>query len=126
MTNTTIQMYVGAICMLVTSIYFEDAFAFDYSTVESTGWWALAYLSILAGALTFTAFNYLLRHVTPEKVSTATYINPIIALYLGWQFRDELVTTTSIAAAATLLMGVYFINSRKMEKKIIETEVGSS
>ncbi|MCK5443580.1 MAG: EamA family transporter, partial [Maribacter sp.] len=61
----------------------------------------------------FTSFNYLLKTISPEKVSTNTYVNPIVAMYLGWYFLDETITLQSIIAALILLTGVYFINSKK-------------
>jgi drug/metabolite transporter (DMT)-like permease len=55
----------------------------------------------------------LLKTVSPEKVATSTYVNPIVALLLGWYFLDEKITLQSVAAAAILLTGVYFINTKK-------------
>jgi drug/metabolite transporter (DMT)-like permease len=51
--------------------------------------------------------------VSPEKVATSTYVNPIIALILGWYFLNEQITTQSIMAAIVLLTGVYFINTKR-------------
>jgi drug/metabolite transporter (DMT)-like permease len=69
---------------------------------------------VLFGSIgAFTSFNYLLKVVDTEKVTTASYINPIVALLLGWYFLDETVTGQSMLAAGVLLIGVYFINSRK-------------
>lgn len=61
----------------------------------------------------FTAFNYLLKQVSTEKVSTSAYVNPIVAMILGWYVLDETLSTQSIIAAAILLTGVYFITTRK-------------
>jgi drug/metabolite transporter (DMT)-like permease len=55
----------------------------------------------------------LLKIVSPEKVATSTYVNPIIAMMLGWYFLDEQITTQSVVAAIILLTGVYFINTTK-------------
>jgi len=55
----------------------------------------------------------LLKEVATEKVSTSAYVNPVIALFLGWYVLDEQITMQSIVAALTLLTGVYFINSKK-------------
>ena len=52
--------------------------------------------------------------MSPEKVSTNTYVNPIIALLLGWWILDEQITLQSIIAAIVLLTGVYFINSKRV------------
>jgi len=61
----------------------------------------------------YTSFNYLLRAVSPEKVATSTYVNPVIAILLGWYFLNEKITGQSILAAAILLTGVYFINTKR-------------
>jgi drug/metabolite transporter (DMT)-like permease len=70
-------------------------------------------LIVFGSIVAFTAFNYLLKVVSPEKVATSTYVNPVIALLLGWYFLDEQITGQSIAAASILLTGVYFINTKK-------------
>lgn len=70
-------------------------------------------LIVFGSIIAFTSFNYLLRVVSPEKVATSSYVNPIIALILGWYLLDEQITTQSIFAAAILLTGVYFINTKK-------------
>ncbi len=70
-------------------------------------------LIILGGIIAFTAFNYLLKVVSTEKVSTSAYVNPVVALFLGWYVLDERLTTQSIIASAIILTGVYFITSRK-------------
>jgi drug/metabolite transporter (DMT)-like permease len=61
----------------------------------------------------FTSFNFLLKNISPEKVSTNTYVNPIVAMFLGGYFLKEPITTQSIIAALVLLTGVYFINTKK-------------
>ncbi|GAA4243349.1 MULTISPECIES: EamA family transporter [Winogradskyella] len=63
----------------------------------------------------FTAFNYLLKQVSTEKVATSAYINPIVAMILGWYVLDETLSTQSIVAAVVLLTGVYFITTRKKD-----------
>ncbi len=74
-------------------------------------------LIVFGGIAAFTSFNYLLKNVSTEKVATSAYINPVVALFLGWYFLDENITTQSIIAACVLLSGVYFINSvRKNDK----------
>ena len=70
-------------------------------------------LILFGSIVAFTSFNYLLKTVSPEKVATSTYVNPIIAMVLGWYILNETITTQSIIAAVILLTGVYFINSKK-------------
>ncbi|WP_160127880.1 EamA family transporter [Kordia antarctica] len=75
--------------------------------------WSMILLIIFGSIVAFTAFNYLLKEVSTEKVATSSYVNPIVALILGWYVLDEQLTTQSIIAAVILLAGVYFITSRK-------------
>ncbi|AWX46151.1 hypothetical protein HME9304_03183 [Flagellimonas maritima] len=75
--------------------------------------WVMVLLIVFGSILAFTSFNYLLKSVSPEKVATSTYVNPIVALILGWYFLNEQITTQSIIAAIVLLTGVYFINTTK-------------
>ena len=80
----------------------------------------MLFLIVFGSIIAFTAFNYLLKAVSPEKVSTSAYVNPVIALILGWIVLEENLTTQSVIAAGILLTGVYFITSRKRiaDKKI--------
>jgi len=78
--------------------------------------WSMLGLILFGSIIAFTAFNYLLKEVSPEKVATSTYVNPIIALLLGWWILDEHITLQSIIAAVILLTGVYFINTKRVLK----------
>ena len=74
-------------------------------------------LVIFGSIAAFTSFNYLLKLVSPEKVATSTYVNPIIAMFLGWYVLNEKISMQSVIAAIVLLTGVYFINSAKKSKQ---------
>ncbi|NNC60951.1 MAG: EamA family transporter, partial [Eudoraea sp.] len=75
--------------------------------------WAMVLLVIFGSIVAFTSFNFLLKNVSPEKVATNTYVNPIVAMILGAYFLQEPITTQSVIAALILLTGVYFINTKK-------------
>lgn len=110
--NTAYQMLTGGIMLLIASILFGERWTSPLewsSSVQLT----MVLLVVFGSIVAFTSFNYLLKVVSPEKVATSTYVNPIIALLLGWYFLDEQITVQSIIAAIVLLTGVYFINTRK-------------
>jgi drug/metabolite transporter (DMT)-like permease len=110
--NTGYQMIIGGLMLFFVSLGFGE-------TWSAPGEWGInVQLSMIALVLfgsivAFTSFNYLLRNVSPEKVASSTYVNPIIALFLGWYYLDEVITEQSIIAAVILLTGVYFINTNK-------------
>ena len=84
--------------------------------------WSLLFLIIFGGIVAFTAFNYLLKNVSTDKVASSAYVNPVIAMLLGWFVLDETLTKQSLIAAGVLLTGVYFIASRK-EKRSVKSKI---
>lgn len=110
--NTGYQMFSGGVLLMIISLGFGEEWS--YPNVWSTKVvWAMGLLVVFGSIVAFTSFNYLLRSVSPDQVATSTYVNPIIALMLGWYFLNEQVTLQSMIAAAVLLTGVYFINTKK-------------
>jgi drug/metabolite transporter (DMT)-like permease len=110
--NTGYQMVTGGILLFIMSIILGEQWIspLEWSTPVQ---WSMFLLVIFGSIVAFTSFNYLLRVVSPEKVATSSYVNPIIAMLLGWYFLEEQVTTQSAIAAIVLLTGVYFINTKK-------------
>lgn len=113
--NTGYQMLTGGIMLSITSLCFGEEWSLP-NTWSTDVQWSLILLIIFGSIVAFTSFNYLLKVVSPEKVATSTYVNPIIALVLGWYFLNEHISTQSIIAAVILLTGVYFINTKKRRK----------
>lgn len=110
--NTGYQMLTSGISLMIISTFLgEDWISpVQWSTPVIT---SMLLLIIFGSIVTFTAFNYLLRIVSPEKVATSSYVNPIVAMVLGWYFLNEEISAQSIIASAVLLTGVYFINTKK-------------
>jgi len=72
-------------------------------------WMGWLYLVTFGSLVGFTAYVYLLRAVTPAKASTYAYVNPVVAVFLGWAIAGEPVTMRTLAAAAIILGGVAMI-----------------
>jgi drug/metabolite transporter (DMT)-like permease len=112
--STGYQMIIAGIMLVIASL------GFDEEWLAPTSWsfkvqGSMLFLITFGSILAFTSFNYLLKVVSPEKVSTSAYVNPIIAMFLGWYFLEEEFTAQSIVASVVLLTGVYFITSRKRQ-----------
>lgn len=105
-------MLMGGFMLLIGSFIFGETWSFP-NTWSTPTQYSMILLIIFGSIVAFTSFNYLLKVVSPEKVATSTYVNPIIALLLGWYFLNEQITTQSVIAATVLLTGVYFINTSK-------------
>lgn len=110
--STGYQMLAAGTMLIIGS------FAFQEHWVSPLNWSVKAQISmfllvVFGSVVAFTAFNYLLKEVATEKVSTSAYVNPVIALLLGWYVLDEHISLQSIIAGLILLTGVYFINTKK-------------
>lgn len=110
--NTGYQMVTGGFTLLVASLLFREEWTYP-TQWSQTVQLSMALLIIFGSIVAFTAFNYLLRVVSPEKVATSSYVNPVIAMIVGWYFLGEQITFQSVMAALVLLTGVYFINAKK-------------
>ena len=110
--STGYQMLIAGFMLLIGSITFKETWVspLNWSTEVQL---SMLFLVSFGGIAVFTAFNYLLKNVSTEKVATSAYVNPIIAMLLGWYVLDERLSLQSIIASVVLLTGVYFINSRK-------------
>jgi len=113
--STAYQMISAGILLALTSLGTGETWTspLDWSISVK---WSMLLLSVFGSVVAFTAFNYLLKIVSPEKVSTSAYVNPVIAILLGWYVLDETITLQTIIAACILLTGVYFITTKRKIK----------
>lgn len=110
--NSGYQMVFGGISLVLMSLVKNEDWIVP--TLWSTPvLWSMLGLIVFGSLVAFTSFNYLLKTVSPEKVATSTYINPIVAMVLGAIVLNETLSGQSIMAALILLTGVYFINMKR-------------
>ncbi len=110
--DASIQMLSGGFFLLAGSFLFGETHLPFAEWTQKTAM-SMYLLTFFGSIVAFTAFNFLLRSVSPEKVATSGYVNPVIALVLGWYILDEPISYQLLIAALILLVGVYFINSSK-------------
>ena len=110
--NSAYQMFFGSLWLILMSMIKQEHWISPYEW-EINVKWSMLGLIIFGSIVAFTSFNYLLRTVSPEKVATSTYINPIVAMILGYLVLKETISTQSVVAAVVLLTGVYFINMKR-------------
>jgi drug/metabolite transporter (DMT)-like permease len=108
-----VQMASGAGAAVLMSFVFESPLTFDWASVSSNSWLALAYLIVFGSLIGFTAYSWLSRNVEPHLVSTYALVNPIIAVWLGWFLRDEPLTGKFVLATALVLIGLTVLMVRK-------------
>ncbi len=110
--STGYQMIIACVLLVIVSLLLCETWVSPIEWSYSVKW-SMFLLITLGSLAAFTAFNYLLKKVSTEKVATSSYVNPVVALFLGWYVLDERLSLQSIIAAVVLLIGVYFITSKK-------------
>lgn len=107
--STGMQMLAGGAVFLVVSALAAEPAQFRPAAVALPSMVGLGYLIVFGSLIGYTAYVYLLRASTPAKVSTYAYVNPVVAVMLGWAFASEPFTGRMLAAAAVILGGVALI-----------------
>lgn len=110
MGNALEMLTGGALLMLIALLTGEGGqLHFDQITLRSA--LALAFLVVFGSLIAFTAYVWLLRHVSVARVSTYAYVNPVVALLLGFAFNGERPTPLTLLAAAVILAAVVVITT---------------
>jgi drug/metabolite transporter (DMT)-like permease len=113
MDGAGVQMLAGSVFLFVASFLFGEWSGFTWAQIAPEAWWAWTYL-VLAGSLVgYTSFVWLMKHASPTLVSTYGYINPMIAVFLGWWVLGEQVGPRMLIASATIIAGVVMISWSK-------------
>lgn len=108
--SASLQMIFGGLFLLFLSILNNEPTHFSPLMLSAKSWLAFSYLVLAGSIIAFSAFQYLLHHVKPEKVATSNYVNPVIAVLLGWLLNGEAITFHTLLAATLLLIGVFLVN----------------
>jgi drug/metabolite transporter (DMT)-like permease len=111
--STAVQMLTGSVTLVLVGIVMGELGRFDAGAITTKSILAWAYLVTFGAIIGFTAYAYVLRETTPAKASTYAYVNPVIAVLLGWAFAREPVTMRTILGAGIILAGVAMISIRK-------------
>lgn len=107
--STAMQMLGGGAALLVLSVSLGEPWAFEASAVSLRSVLGLLYLIVLGSIVAFSAYIWLLRVSTPTRVSTYAYVNPVIAVLLGWALAGEALTARMLVAATVIVSGVALI-----------------
>lgn len=106
------QMVCGGLALGALSLLTGEHLTFNIRAVSSASLLALAYLIVFGSILGYGAYIWLLQHVSPTRVSTYAYVNPVIAVLLGWAAAGEPITLRTLAATPLILCAVWLINSK--------------
>jgi len=106
---TGMQMLAGGAAFLIVSVIAGEPRHFSLAAVALPSWLGYLYLVTFGSLLGFTAYIYLLGATTPAKAATYAYVNPVVAVILGWAVAGEPFTPRMLVAAAIILGAVALI-----------------
>ena len=114
-----IQMLTGGSLLVIASGVSGEWTRFAIGNISSRSLLALGYLVVFGSIVAFTAYSWLLKNVAPERASTYAYVNPVVAVLLGWAVAGEQVTRRSLVAAAIIVGAVVLtIRGKKLQDKV--------
>jgi drug/metabolite transporter (DMT)-like permease len=111
--STGMQMLVGGALFIVLGSLVGEWSRFAPSAASLKSVLALLYLTVFGAIVGFTAYVYLLQNTTPERASTYAYVNPVIAVFLGWALAGESLNGRVLLAAAAIVSAVVLITRRR-------------
>ena len=113
--GTAMEMLVGAGALYLMSAVTGELRTFHLLAVSSRSWLAVVYLSIFGSIVGFSAYIWLLRVAHASRVSTYAYVNPVIAIFLGWRLANEAFTFTMLVSAAVIILAVVLIITNRVK-----------
>jgi drug/metabolite transporter (DMT)-like permease len=120
------QMLAGGGLLLVLALATGDFKRLNLAQASWTSIGAFAYLALFGSLLGFTAYSWLLNNVTTARAATYAYVNPVVAVLLGWLIADEPLTLRMILAAAIIIGSVVLITTFGSEPADIASKLHDS
>jgi drug/metabolite transporter (DMT)-like permease len=110
------QMLSGGIMLLIVAALFGEFNGFHIQAVSSRSWLALLYLIVPGSIVAFTAYVWLLHHESPTKVGTYAYVNPVIAVLVGYFLGGEALGMRTFLGTLLVLVSVVVITTTSAKK----------
>jgi len=107
--GTAMQCLAGGVSLWIAGIVSGEVSALHLSAVSARSWVAMGYLIVFGSMVGFTAYIYILKKSTATRVATYAFVNPVVALFLGWLFIGESINLRTIIAAAVILTAVLLV-----------------
>jgi drug/metabolite transporter (DMT)-like permease len=106
---SSLQMLCGGLLLVLAGLVTGEGARVSLDAFSLRSVVALAYLIVFGSLVAFTAFTWLLRVTSPSRVATCAYVNPVVAVFLGWALAGEQLTPRTLLAAAVIVGAVVLI-----------------
>jgi drug/metabolite transporter (DMT)-like permease len=114
--SSGVQMLAGGIMLGLSAAALGEFRNFHPSTVSAAAWWSLTYLIVAGSIVAFTAYVWLIHHESPTKVGTYAYVNPVVAVLVGYFLGGETLGVRTILGTVFVLISVVVITTTPAKK----------
>lgn len=111
LTAAAVEMLAGGLFLFVESAVLREDWSL-LATASSTAWGAMAYLLVFGSLVGFTAFAYAINELPATTVGTYAYVNPVVAVILGWAILDEPLSPGLVTGGLVILLAVILTTRR--------------
>lgn len=119
--GTAMNLLAGGFVLAIFGLMNGEAAQVDVTAVSLKSWLALGYLIVFGSLIAFSAYIWLMQNANPSRVASYAYINPVVAVILGWLMAGETITARTIAASAIIVAAVAWLitfnNKPEVEKE---------
>lgn len=109
MLSSGLELIFGGVLVLIASFILGEPAQFQLNQVTLKSLFGLLYLIVFGSVIAFSAYVWLLGHTSVTRISTHTYVNPVVAVFLGWLIANEQITTALLIATVIIIISVYFV-----------------
>jgi drug/metabolite transporter (DMT)-like permease len=120
--SSAAQMFCGGVLLMLVAGALGEFHGFRLQAVSREAWIALAYLIVAGSIVAFTAYIWLIHHESPTKVGTYAYVNPVVAVAIGYFFGGEAVGPRTLLGTLLVLISVIVITTASARKKAVGSE----
>jgi drug/metabolite transporter (DMT)-like permease len=114
-------MLAGGIMLAIAAAAFGEFRGFHIQAISRGAWFALAYLIVAGSIIGFTAYVWLIHHESPTKVGTYAYVNPVVAVIVGYFLGGEVVGLRTLLGTLLVLVSVIVITTTRVKKPAVVT-----
>jgi drug/metabolite transporter (DMT)-like permease len=107
--RTAVPLVCGAVMLLLAAGISGEFSAVHWSAVSLRSWLGLAYLITFGSVIAFTAYTWLLQHCSSTLVATHTFVNPLVAVIVGWLWASEAISVRIVVATVVILGAIVLI-----------------
>src|SRR6266404_1534130 len=109
MLGVAMQSLAGGVILLIAGLFSGEFGGLHLGAISMRSWLALGYLIVFGSGIGFSAYIYILQKSTAARVATYAFVNPVVALFLGWLILGETFTLRTVVAAAVILTAVILV-----------------